>query len=47
LAGDVARIRARRVAYRVLVGRPDWKSPLGRPRCRWKCNIEKDVKEVD
>jgi len=26
----------RRVAYRLLVGRPAGKSPLGRPRCRWK-----------
>jgi hypothetical protein len=30
-----------------LVGRPDWKSPLGRPRLRWKDNIKIDVKNVD
>jgi len=30
-AGHVARLRARRNAYRILVGKPDWKKPLGRP----------------
>jgi hypothetical protein len=30
-----------------LVGKPDWKSPLGRSRLRWKSNIKIDVKEMD
>jgi hypothetical protein len=25
-----------RNAYKILVGNPEWKRPLGRPRCRWK-----------
>jgi hypothetical protein len=42
----VARIDDRRVAYRVLVGRPEGKSLLGRPRCRWEDNIEMTVQEM-
>ena len=34
-------------AYRVLVGRPEGKRPLGRPRRRWKDNIKMDLREVD
>jgi hypothetical protein len=30
-----------------LVGKPDWKRRLGRPRLRWNGNIKIDVKEVD
>jgi len=36
----------RRGVYRVLVGKPDGKSLLGRPRRRWKDNIEMDLHEV-
>jgi len=32
--------------YRVLVGKPEGKSPLGRPRLRWEDNIEMDLQEV-
>jgi hypothetical protein len=32
--------------YRVLVGKPDGKCKLGRPRRRWKDNIKTDLKEV-
>jgi len=35
-AGHVARVGDRRVAHRVLLGRPDGKGPLGRPRHRWE-----------
>jgi hypothetical protein len=35
-----------RGAYRVLVGSPEGKRPLGRPRCRWEDNIKVDVQEV-
>ena len=41
-----ARIRERRGVYRVLVGQPDEKRLLGRPRCRWEDNIETDLQEV-
>jgi hypothetical protein len=33
-------------AYRVLVGKPEGKGPLGRPRRRWEDNIQMDLKEV-
>jgi len=35
-----------RGVYRVLVGKPERKRPLGRPRRRWKDNINMDVQEV-
>jgi hypothetical protein len=35
-----------RVVYRVLVGRPKGKRPLGRPRRRWENNIKMDLMEV-
>ena len=35
-----------RNAYRVLVGKPEEKRPLGRPRRRWEDNIKMDLKEV-
>ena len=38
-AGHVARMEKSRNAYRVLVGKPEGKRSLGRPRRRWKDNI--------
>jgi hypothetical protein len=35
----VRMLRDSRRAYRVLMGKPEGKSPLGRPRCRWEDNI--------
>jgi hypothetical protein len=32
--------------YRVLVGKPEGKGPMGRPRCRWEDNIKMDLQEV-
>jgi len=46
LAGHVACLGERRGIYRVLVGNPEGKSPLGRPRCSWEGNIEMDIQEV-
>ena len=43
---DVARMEQSRNAYRVLVGKPEGKRPLGWPRCRWEDNIKMDLKEV-
>jgi len=37
--GHVARMEERRGVYRVLVGKPEGRNPLGRPRCRWEDNI--------
>ncbi|KAJ4444208.1 hypothetical protein ANN_05999 [Periplaneta americana] len=45
-AGHVARMGESRNAYRVLVGRPEGKIPLGRPRRRWEDNIKMDLREV-
>jgi hypothetical protein len=39
-AGYVARIGERRCVYMVLVGNPEGKRPLGRPRRRWEDNIK-------
>jgi hypothetical protein len=36
----------RRGVYRVLVGKPEGKKPLGRHRCRWEDNIKMDFQEV-
>ena len=36
----------RRGVYRLLVGKPESKRPLGRPRRRWKDNIKMDLQEV-
>ena len=35
-----------RDVYKVLVGKPEGKRPLGRPRCRWEDNIKMDLEEV-
>jgi hypothetical protein len=35
-----------RGVYRVLVGRPEGKRPLGRPRCKWEDNIKMDPRET-
>jgi hypothetical protein len=45
-AGHVARMEERRGVYRVLVGRPEGKRPLGRPRRRWDDNIKMDLREI-
>jgi len=45
-AGHVARMGEERGVYRVLVGKPEGKGPLGRPRRRWVNNIRTDLQEV-
>ena len=45
-AGHVARMGEKRKVYRVLVGKPEGKRSLGRPRCRWVDNIRMDLQEV-
>ena len=44
--GHVACMGDRRGVYRVLVGKPEGKRPLGRPRHRWEDNIKMDLQEV-
>jgi len=45
-AGHVARMGEGRGVYRVLVGKPEGKRPLGRPRRRWEDNIKMDFQEM-
>jgi hypothetical protein len=45
-AGHVARMGEKRGAYRILVGRPEGRRPLGRPRRRWEDNIKMDLQAV-
>jgi len=45
-AGHVARMGKERGVYRVLVGKPEGKRLLGRPRRRWVNNIRMDLQEV-
>ena len=45
-AAHVARMGQGRGVHRVLVGKPEGKRPLGRPRRRWKDNIKMDLQEV-
>jgi hypothetical protein len=46
LAGHVARMGEERGVHRVLVGKPEGKRPLGRPRHKWEDNIKMDVQDV-
>jgi hypothetical protein len=45
-AGHVARMGEKRNAYRILVGKPEGKRPLERPRRRWVDNIKMDLGEI-
>jgi hypothetical protein len=45
-AGYVARMGEKRNVYRLLVGKPEGKRPLGRPRHRWIGNIKMDILEI-
>jgi hypothetical protein len=46
LARHVARMGEKRNVYRLLVGKPEGKRPLGRPRRRWINNIKMDLLEI-
>jgi len=46
-AGHVARMGERRGVYGVLVGKPEGKKPLGRPRRGWEDNIKMDLQEME
>jgi hypothetical protein len=45
-AGHVTRMREKRNAYRLLVGKPEGKKPLGKPRCRWIDDINVDHLDI-
>jgi hypothetical protein len=44
--GHVARIGERMNAYRILVGMPEGRRPLGGPRRRWVDNVKMDLREI-
>jgi hypothetical protein len=45
-AETVVRMGSKRNSYRILVGKPEGKIPLGRPRRRWVDNIKFDPREI-
>jgi hypothetical protein len=45
-AGHVARMGEERNVYRVLMGKPEGKRPLGRPRHRWEDGMSMDLREI-
>jgi hypothetical protein len=45
-AGHIARMWVKRCAYKILVGKPAGKRPLGRPRCKWVDNTKMDLREI-
>jgi hypothetical protein len=46
MGGHVARMREKNTAYRTLVGKPEGKRPLGRPRRRWVDHTKMDLREI-
>jgi hypothetical protein len=46
MGGPCSTNEEKRNAYRLLVGKPEGKRPLRRPRCRWVDNIRMDIREV-
>jgi hypothetical protein len=45
-AGHVIRVGEERKVYKILVGKPEGKSPLGRPIHRWENGIRMDLREI-
>jgi hypothetical protein len=45
-AGHAARMREKKNVCRILVGKPEGKRPLGRPRRRWEDNIKMDLRQI-
>jgi len=46
MGGACSAYGEKRGVYRVSVGKPKGKRPLGRPSCRWKDNIKMDLQEM-
>jgi hypothetical protein len=46
LAGHVARIESTLNLYKILIGKPEGKRPLRRPRRRWEDNVKMDLREI-
>jgi hypothetical protein len=45
MAAHVARIGEMRITYNILIGKLEWKRPLGRPSRRWENNIRMNLRE--
>jgi hypothetical protein len=45
-AGHIARMGEKRDAYRILMGKPEGKRPLGRPGRKWEDNIKMNLREL-
>jgi hypothetical protein len=45
-AGHVARMGEERKLYKILVGKPEGRKPLGRPRRRWEDGVKMDLREI-
>jgi hypothetical protein len=46
LVGHVVPMGKFRSVYKILIGKPEGKSPLVRPRCRWEINIKMDLRDM-
>jgi len=46
MASHVAHIGSTRNAYKILVGKPEGRRPLRKPRCRWEDNIRMDLRVI-
>jgi hypothetical protein len=46
-AGHVGRLGEMRSAYKILVGKPEGKRPLGRPKRRWEDNIKMNLRKIN
>jgi hypothetical protein len=45
MGGACSLHREKRITYGILVGKPQWERPLGRPICKWKDNIKMDLRQ--
>jgi hypothetical protein len=45
-AGHSACMGEMRNAHKIFVRKPEWRGPLGRPRCGWEDNIRMDLREI-
>jgi hypothetical protein len=46
MSGSRSKCAERKGVYRILVGKPEGKRPLGRPRCRWEYKINMDLQDL-
>jgi hypothetical protein len=44
--GHVTHMGEMRNSYNIFVGKPEWKRPVGRPKCRWEYNVRTDLRKI-